>query len=132
MPQLDKVSFFPQLFWLVLSFLVFYILSVKYFLPTISKSLKIRSKVVQLQYQSLHTLDTEATQIIQAKELAILPSIAESKNALQSTTTYAEKWYQDSSRKLNEQQLITLNEEYIKSVAELAAKRYLVTLCSTK
>jgi hypothetical protein len=44
MPQFDKVIFFNQLFWLVLSFLFFYVVLVFRYLPKISRVLKIRNK----------------------------------------------------------------------------------------
>lgn len=44
MPQFDKITFFNQIFWLILLFLVFYMFLLKNYLPIISSTLKVRNK----------------------------------------------------------------------------------------
>lgn len=44
MPQFDIFSFFSQLFWVFLGFLVFYLLICFYLLPAIASILKIRKR----------------------------------------------------------------------------------------
>lgn len=46
MPQFDTVTFFNQIFWLILAFLSFYFLVLKGLLPILAVSLKTRKKVV--------------------------------------------------------------------------------------
>ena len=48
MPQLDKVTFFSQFFWLCIFFLGFYIIIHKYFLPRICRILKLRKKKITM------------------------------------------------------------------------------------
>lgn len=43
MPQLDKVTLFSQVFWLLFLYFSFFLVLLKYFLPTFSKLFKIRS-----------------------------------------------------------------------------------------
>ena len=43
MPQLDSLTFFSQFFWFSFFFLGFYVLLVKYYLPKMSRLLKVRS-----------------------------------------------------------------------------------------
>ena len=43
MPQLDKVTLFSQVFWLLFLYFFFFLIYLKYFLPTFSKLFKIRS-----------------------------------------------------------------------------------------
>lgn len=45
MPQLDKVSFFSQYFWLVACLLVLFFLTVRFFIPKISRVIKLRKKL---------------------------------------------------------------------------------------
>ncbi|MBJ6359880.1 hypothetical protein JFN88_00885 [Paenibacillus sp. MAHUQ-46] len=47
MPQLDKVSYHTQFFWLLVGFVVLYIFITRYFLPSISRSYKSRQAVVR-------------------------------------------------------------------------------------
>lgn len=44
MPQFDKITFFNQIFWLLLMFSVFYILLLRNYLPKIALILKVRRK----------------------------------------------------------------------------------------
>uniref|UniRef100_A0A4D6BLB9 ATP synthase F0 subunit 8 n=1 Tax=Balbiania investiens TaxID=111861 RepID=A0A4D6BLB9_9FLOR len=47
MPQLDHIIIFTQVFWLLLTFIVIYILLTYFFLPTFLKSLKSRSSIIE-------------------------------------------------------------------------------------
>ena len=47
MPQFDKITFFNQVFWLILSFSSFHFLCLKTLLPTLSSVLKVRNKKLQ-------------------------------------------------------------------------------------
>lgn len=47
MPQLDKVTWFSQIFWLLIILGFFYFFCLKYILPTIVSTLKLRSKVLK-------------------------------------------------------------------------------------
>ena len=47
MPQFDKITFFNQVFWLILFFSSFYFLCLKAILPTLSSVLKVRNKKLQ-------------------------------------------------------------------------------------
>ena len=42
MPQLDIVSYFTQFFWLALTITTFYITLLKFYLPKITRILKVR------------------------------------------------------------------------------------------
>jgi len=43
MPQLDKVTLFSQVFWLLFLYFFFFLIYLKYFLPAFSKLFKVRS-----------------------------------------------------------------------------------------
>nr|YP_010152764.1 ATP synthase F0 subunit 8 [Aureoumbra lagunensis]QQW50412.1 ATP synthase F0 subunit 8 [Aureoumbra lagunensis] len=44
MPQFDKITFFNQIFWLIITFLLFYLIFLREFLPKIGSVLKVRVK----------------------------------------------------------------------------------------
>jgi hypothetical protein len=46
MPQFDKITFFNQIFWLILIFSGFYFILLKNFLPKIGSVLKARNKKI--------------------------------------------------------------------------------------
>lgn len=50
MPQLDILTFFSQFFWLSIFFLSFYVLLVKYYLPRMSRILKIRNRKISSDF----------------------------------------------------------------------------------
>ena len=55
MPQIDKITYFNQLFWLFLSFSFYYCVLLKVFLPKISSVLKARKKKLMKKKQ-LHQM----------------------------------------------------------------------------
>jgi hypothetical protein len=48
MPQLDKVTFLTQFFWLCIFYFGFYLLLVKHFLPRMARLLKLRQAKMSL------------------------------------------------------------------------------------
>lgn len=53
MPQLDQINFFPQVCWLIISFLVVYTFFLKDYIPFIFKLKKIRHEKVSSHYDSI-------------------------------------------------------------------------------
>lgn len=47
MPQLDKLSFATQIFWLLVVFFFMYVILLRYILPNIYKILKIRKEILE-------------------------------------------------------------------------------------
>lgn len=46
MPQFDKITFFNQIFWFLITFLGFYFIVLKFLLPVLAASLKTRKKII--------------------------------------------------------------------------------------
>jgi len=46
MPQLDKLIFLPQIIWYLIIFIAIYIYVLKYILPIVSRTIKIREKYI--------------------------------------------------------------------------------------
>lgn len=57
MPQLDKLSFATQYFWLTLFFFVLYFLTVNFFIITVFKNLKLRNIIYKIWYFFLYHFD---------------------------------------------------------------------------
>jgi len=57
MPQLDKFSFGPQVFWFFLLFIITYYVITFHFLPRIATSLKVRTKMLNLLHRELKELE---------------------------------------------------------------------------
>lgn len=48
MPQFDTITFFNQVFWLIIIVFSFYVIVVRYMLPVLAFSLKSRAKNLKL------------------------------------------------------------------------------------
>lgn len=57
MPQLDKISFATQYFWLTLFFFGLYFLSVNFFVILVFKNLKLRNTIYKIWYFFLYKFD---------------------------------------------------------------------------
>lgn len=60
MPQFDKVTFFNQIFWVLLVFFSFYFVLLKQILPSLLMSVKTRKKAVK-SYLAASTKASEAS-----------------------------------------------------------------------
>ena len=56
MPQFDNFSFFSQIFWTLLFFLLFYLVLNYYLLPAIAISLKVRKRFITIE-NSVSTIE---------------------------------------------------------------------------
>jgi len=59
MPQFDKITFFTQIFWLLLIFFSFYFLTLQGVLPKLAAVLKSRKKKLSLGSSKISTLKVE-------------------------------------------------------------------------
>jgi len=59
MPQLDVITYFYQFNWLLLSFGIFYIFTLKIVFPTIATTLKARTKKFLRDRKDLSNIETE-------------------------------------------------------------------------
>lgn len=57
MPQLDKLSFATQYFWLTIFFFVLYFLANNFFINLVFKSLKLRSIIYKIWYFFIYKFD---------------------------------------------------------------------------
>jgi hypothetical protein len=91
MPQLDKVTFLSQFFWLCVVFLTLYLVLVKFFLPSIARIVKVRQALAKSGEADAFK-SSNTTNDLYAK------SIQASIQAFQSHASFLERW---SSKKLN-------------------------------
>jgi len=57
MPQLDQINYFPQVCWLIVTFLILYTFFLKDYIPFIFKSKKLRLEKIGQHYNSLAFFD---------------------------------------------------------------------------
>ena len=63
MPQLDKVTFLSQFFWLCVFYFGFYYILLKFYLPKISRILSLRQKKMGFSNQGMISLQQENQQV---------------------------------------------------------------------
>ena len=64
MPQLDKVTFIAQISWLLPIFFIFYIALVRWVLPTVATTLKLRSRAVKVLSSDSTAIHKEAFELL--------------------------------------------------------------------
>tara|TARA_A100001037_G_C14904821_1_gene524529 strand:- start:94 stop:705 length:612 start_codon:yes stop_codon:yes gene_type:complete len=113
MPQLDKVSYFTQFFWLTLTITTFYITLLKFYLPTLTRILKMRAHKVNLAQESTdNTYQHEQEQVLQMMQNTVRQSLQQSKQALQNSFETTEEWVGKTVQKTNQEQFETVHAHY--------------------
>ena len=126
MPQLDKVTFLSQFFWLCVFFFGFYIFQLKYFLPEMSRILKLRKK--RLSESSSFTLQHENNEVRNNTSTLLENLLKLSKNVFKSSSSNIRDWFLKSACKLNKKDFKQGNIRYLDSVAEKSLSNNLAQL----
>ena len=119
MPQLDKVSYFSQFFWLCFFYLGFYLSLVKFFLPKMSRILKLRQRKAQgsQQLQDL-PYSQESHTLQENSQTTFLQGIQQSREALQESFQATFEWFGQATKATNTQQLHTVNQAYVTKMTQ--------------
>jgi len=128
MPQLDTLTFFSQFFWLCIFYLGFYLALVKYFLPKMSRILKIRNLKMNAGSASgpLQEMKQEHEIIKQQRDQSLLNALKESRQLFQESAQSTQVWLQKVLEDVNKNQLQEMNKAYIQSVSDLSTSQALV------
>lgn len=118
MPQLDKVTFLSQFFWLCVFYLGFYFILLKYFLPKISRILALRKKKLSFSQEGVYSLQQENQQVRQNFETLVSKGLSTSKNVFYDFFSRTTGWLDDSVSSLNKTHYQKLNRAYIQSLGE--------------
>lgn len=125
MPQLDLLTFTSQMFWFTLVFLGFYLIIMRYLLPTLSTLLKIRSKTLTASSKQVNSLEKEESSVISSFETNIINTLVETRQLLTTSTQQSTDWFNNSLKETNEKMLLKVNQEYINTLYQISAKKYL-------
>ena len=118
MPQLDKVTFLSQFFWLCVFYLGFYFILLKYFLPKISRILALRKKKMSFSQEGVSSLQQENVQVRQNFETVVSKALSTSKNVFNDFFSRTTSWLDESVLSLNKTHYQNLNRSYIQSLGE--------------
>jgi len=120
MPQLDKVTYASQFFWLSFFFLGFYAFLLKIFLPQISQILKVRMKKLSGSESGLSTIQDENSSIQQKNELLFLRGIRDSKQFFNEASQKTSDWLNASLDTTNKGVFGNLNKTYVQTIGHVS------------
>nr|YP_006666411.1 ATP synthase F0 subunit 8 [Trebouxiophyceae sp. MX-AZ01]AFQ93766.1 ATP synthase F0 subunit 8 [Trebouxiophyceae sp. MX-AZ01] len=126
MPQLDKVTFFSQFFWLSIFYVGFYFVIVKQFLPKLSRILKVRQKKVSYSQEGGTTLLQEREKVSESLNGLVEHGVGRSKALSQENLEKMEAWLTHVVQDTNQTTLRPANEVYISALGEKSIAQNLV------
>lgn len=118
MPQLDKVTFLSQFFWLCFFYLGFYYILVKYFLPKISRILAVRKRKLNLSQEDIQLVQNENNQIRQNSDTLLFQAFGTSKEIFQKFFSKTTTWVNQTVSSVNKLHYQTINKSYIDFLGE--------------
>lgn len=118
MPQLDKVTFLSQFFWLCVLFLGFYIISMKHFLPQMSRILKYRKKRLNQSHQGTDTMQEENSKVRYSTDRLLENGLRASKEIFKENLQRTENWLSEYASHTNQTELKDTNYNYLHSLGE--------------
>ena len=100
MPQLDTVTFFSQLFWLMFFFFGFYGFVLDGVLPNLAQLLKVRMKKMTLQSQRMGSFGTEGREILRNYEASVANTCSDARSLGSTGLANADAWLGSEVRAL--------------------------------
>jgi len=120
MPQFDKLSFFTQVFWLILIFFSFYILLLKVFIPNLSLIVKTRINKLKIEKNSIYNLKNLDYETFIDHKMQVLRDFG---TVNKKSTIY---WFDNITKNLNEKELVGNNNFYVKNMFNIFSKKLLL------
>lgn len=126
MPQLDKVTYVSQLFWLFLFFVSFYLISVNYVLPSIGQILKVRKRRMEDATDGTGNLHGEESTVTDRYEGILEESLVHSREFIGKSMKDSFVWLDESVKAANDKTFSTVNKNYIKAISDISAKKHVI------
>nr|YP_009720825.1 ATP synthase F0 subunit 8 [Chlorella vulgaris]QGN75014.1 ATP synthase F0 subunit 8 [Chlorella vulgaris]QGN75130.1 ATP synthase F0 subunit 8 [Chlorella vulgaris] len=126
MPQLDKVTFLSQFFWLCFFYLGFYYIILKFYLPKISRILALRRKKMEFSQEGMIFLQQENQKVRENYEIFLSKALVTSKvlfNRMFSRTT---GWLDTNATTINQMHYKNVNTSFIHSLGETSLSQNLL------
>jgi F-type H+-transporting ATPase subunit b len=118
MPQLDKVTFFSQFFWLSFFFLGFYIVLVKYYLPKMSRILKVRNIKVSSSQEGFSDVKKENGLVREGVDNLVIRGLKNSKQFFHESFQNTSQWVNAVVEMTNKKQFENMNKTYLSTVGD--------------
>jgi hypothetical protein len=118
MPQLDKLTFFSQFFWLSFFFLGFYIALVKYYLPKMSRILKVRNIKVSSSQEGFSDVKKENGLVRENVDNLVIHGLKHSRQFFNENFQNTSLWVQNIVESTNKGQFQNMNKTYLSTVGD--------------
>ena len=118
MPQLDKTTFLSQFLWLLFFYIGFYLVILKYFLPRLSRILKVRQKKVSLSQQGASALLQEREKVEESLNTLVEQGVRISKGLFQENFQATQEWLNQALTDSNRTTLKDANQSYVETLGE--------------
>lgn len=126
MPQLDKVTFLSQFFWLCFFYLGFYYIILKFYLPKISRILALRRKKMGFSHEGMLSLQQENSQVRENYESLVSRALSTSKALFNTFFSRTANWLSTNVTTLNKTHYQPVNTSYIHSLGESSLSQNLL------
>ena len=126
MPQLDKVTFLSQYFWLLIFFWGFYVFVLKAFLPEMSRILKFRKK--RFNNESAFSLQEETNKVQNSVASVVERLLNNEKNVFKNSQSNNDSWFSGLGKEVSRKNLERANVKYVGEIAEKSLSNSLTTL----
>ena len=124
MPQLDSVTYFSQVFWVLLVFIFFYIFVLKQLLPLLARSLKVRLKKTDISRFSVNVYKNEISNTQKSFDILFINSWNVFSLLSVSSNNSSSKWVNRNTFAFNDSSLTNLaNNAFLKSVGDSKSRQ---------
>ena len=118
MPQLDKVTFLSQFFWLCFFYFGFYYVILKFYLPKISRILSLRQKKMGFSSQGMISLQQENQQVREDYQELLSKALSVSKTLFNNFFSQTTDWLSTNATTINKTQYQKVNTSFVQSLGE--------------
>jgi len=132
MPQLDKVTFLSQFFWLCFFFLGFYYVILKFYLPKISRIIALRQKKLGFSQEGMHFLQQENQQVRENYGTLVEKALEISKSLFTNLFSHATNWLDSNASSINKMHYQNVNTSFLQSLGESSLSQNLLFYHASK
>jgi hypothetical protein len=132
MPQLDKVTFLSQFFWLCFFYLGFYYIILKFYLPKISRILALRRKKMGFSQEGMISLQQENQKVRENYEVLLSKALVTSKNLFNNFFSRTANWLDNNATAISKNHYQNVNASYIQSLGETSLSQNLLFYHASK
>lgn len=115
MPQLDLISFFPQIFWCIILFFVFFFYFSCQIIPQIARILKFRKKKIIMLANHINEKKDNSYFLLNQYDTVLKNSFNQTFGLLKNLLIFGNDWLLTNSYKMNTTIFLKINQRFLNS-----------------